>query len=364
MLPGAPGHPLGPVGWSARVAALFAALPPATVPARVVGVERRSCNVVEPAGLRVLPLFGVAVGDWIALEQVPSRTVDRPSGTVDRPSGTVGGSAGALRLRGVLPRWSALERLGPGGRRQVLAANVDVVLVVVPADRLSLARVEREVAVAWDSGARPVVVLTKLDLAPAVAAAKLAERIGQVEVVATCAPTGKGLEAIRRILVAPVTAVLLGPSGAGKSTLANALLGEERLAVGDVRADGRGRHTTSSRQLVPVPSGGSLVDMPGLRTLATDASDAAVATAFADVDELAGRCRFADCAHESEPDCAVLAAVAAGKLDPERLTSYRRLTDEIVSGPRSSHQRPRAGGTQTTPGRSGPGRQLPDERAP
>ncbi|MHB1599664.1 MAG: GTPase RsgA, partial [Acidimicrobiales bacterium] len=136
--------------------------------------------------------------------------------------------------------------------------------------------------------------------------------------------------------------------------------------VGDVRADGRGRHTTSSRQLVPVPSGGSLVDMPGLRTLATDASDAAVATAFADVDELAGRCRFADCAHENEPDCAVLAAVAAGTLDPERLASYRRLTDEIVSGPRRSRQRPRAGDTQTTSGRggtgrSGPGPQVPDE---
>ncbi len=325
----------------------------------MVGVERRSCNVVEPAGLRALPLFGVAVGDWIALEQGPSCTADRSSGTL-------GGPSGALRLREVLPRWSALERLGPGGRRQVLAANVDVVLVVVPADRLSFARVEREIAVAWDSGARPVVVLTKLDLAPADAAAQLGERIGQVEVVATCAPTGDGLEAIRRILVAPVTAVLLGPSGAGKSTLANALLGEERLAVGDVRADGRGRHTTSSRQLVSVPSGGSLVDMPGLRTLATDASDAAVATAFADVDELAGQCRFADCAHENEPDCAVLAAVAAGTLDPERLASYRRLTDEIVSGPRRSRQRPRAGDTQTTSGRggtgrSGPGPQVPDE---
>ena len=296
------------VGWSDRVRALFAALPADgsdLVPARVVGQERGWCQVATPTGERSIEVPGMAVGDWVALD----------GDTVSE----------------VLPRWSELARLGPDGNRQVLATNLDLVMIAAPADRLSPARVEREVVVAWESGARPLVVLTKLDVAPPGVADELATRLVTTDVLATSAITGEGIDAVRAALPHPVTAALLGPSGAGKSTLVNALLGEERLAVGEVREqDARGRHTTSSRRLVPLPSGGSLVDMPGLRSLATDAGDDAIAATFPDIEELAAQCRFGDCAHETEPDCAVLAAEAAGQLDPARLESYRKLLRETA----------------------------------
>ena len=299
-------HPLAPVGWSDRVQVLFAALAEdGLVPARVVSVERGWCRIATPTGERSLPFPGTAVGDWVALD--------------------------GDTVHDVLPRWSTLERVDPGGGSQVLAANLDIVLIAAPADRLSSARVERELVIAWDSGARPVVVLTKLDVAPPGAAEELTDRLVTVDVIATSAVSGDGLDAIRALLVHPVTAAFLGPSGAGKSTLINALLGEDRLAVGSVRdEDQRGRHTTTSRQLVPLPSGGSLIDMPGLRSLGTDASDDAVAATFSDIDELASGCRFADCTHDVEPGCAVIAATVAGTLDPERLASYRKLQRETT----------------------------------
>ena len=269
-------------------------------PARVIGVERGWCRVATATGERSLPVPGTAVGDWVVLD------------------GDI--------IHEVLPRWSALERLDPGGGVQVLAANLDIVLIAAPADRLSSARVEREVVLAWDSGARPVVVVTKLDVAAPGAIDELVTRLVTVDVIATSALTGDGLDEIRALLIHPITAAFLGPSGAGKSTLVNALLGEDRLAVGDVRdEDGRGRHTTTSRQLVPLPSGGSLIDMPGLRSLGTDASDGALAATFPDIDELASACKFDDCAHEVEPECAVVAAVDSGELNPARLESYRKL---------------------------------------
>jgi ribosome biogenesis GTPase len=275
------------------------------VAARVVGVERGSCRVATSLGERTIPVPALAVGDWVVLD---------------------GDSVHA-----VVPRWSELARLGPDGKRQVLAANLDVVLIAAPADRLSAARVEREVVIAWESGARPVVVLTKLDLASPGMADELASRLGTVDVIATSALDGDGIDELRTLLVHPITAGLLGPSGAGKSALINALLGEDRLAVGAVReGDRRGRHTTTSRRLVALPSGGSLVDMPGLRSLATDASDGAVTAAFPDIDELASGCRFADCTHEVEPGCAVTIAAAGGDLDPARLASYRKLVKETA----------------------------------
>lgn len=299
-------HPLLDVGWSDRVQALFSTvLVDGVVPARVVGRERGWCRVATPTGERDVEVAGLAVGDWVALD-----------------GDTIGD---------VLPRWSELARIGPDGHRQVLAANLDVVLIAAPADRLSVARVEREIVVAWESGARPIVVLTKLDVATPEVVDELTTRLATVDVLATSTVTGEGIDAVRAALPHPITGALLGPSGAGKSTLINALLGEERLAVGAVREqDARGRHTTSSRRLVPLPSGGSLVDMPGLRSLGTDASDDAVAATFPEIDELAGRCRFADCAHDTEPGCAVLAAEEAGELDPARLESYRKLMRETA----------------------------------
>lgn len=299
-------HPLVPVGWSDRVQALLSPMvDEGLVPGRVVGVDRGWCRLATPHGEQLLAAPGMIVGDWVALD--------------------------GEGLHEVVPRWSALSRLGPASGRQLLAANLDLVLIAAPADRLSSARVERELMIAWDSGARPVVVLTKFDVASPGAAAALAARLGPVDLIATCALAGKGLEAVRAQLVHPVTAALLGPSGAGKSTLINALLGEERLAIGAVRdQDHRGRHVTTSRQLIPLPSGGSLIDMPGLRSLGTDASEEALAATFPDIDELAAGCRFTDCGHEVEPSCAVVAAAAAGRLDPARLASYRKLMRETA----------------------------------
>ncbi|HVF74051.1 MAG TPA: ribosome small subunit-dependent GTPase A [Acidimicrobiales bacterium] len=287
--------------------ALFAAAEhPRAAPGRVVAVERGWCRLATLDGEQFLPFPGTAVGDWVVLD----------------------GDA----VVEVLPRWSSLGRLDPDGGRQVLAANVDLVLITAPGDRLSSTRVERELVIAWDSGAQPVVVLTKLDVAPPDTVADMAGRLGPVDLVATSAVAGQGLDELRALLRHPVTAVFLGPSGAGKSTLVNALLGEERLAVGAVREDDhRGRHTTTSRQLVPLPSGGSLIDMPGLRSLGTDASDDAVAATFPDIEALAGQCRFSDCTHEVEPDCAVAAAVASGDLHPARLASYRKLVRETTA---------------------------------
>ncbi len=317
--------------------ALFAVLDDGLVPARVVGVERGWCRLATPAGERSLPVPGTAVGDWVALD--------------------------GDDIRKVLPRWSSLDRLDPGGGRQVLAANVDLVLIAAPADRLSSARVERELVVAWDSGARPVVVLTKVDVAPSGAVDELTARLATVDVVATSAVSGDGLDAIRELLVHPVTGAFLGPSGAGKSTLINALLGEARLAVGSVRDDDhRGRHTTTSRQLVVLPSGGSLIDMPGLRSLGLDAGEDAVAAAFPDIDELARTCRFSDCSHEVEPGCAIAAAVATRALDPERLASYRKLLRETAFEERRVDPVARADETRVLKTRTKEQRRLYRER--
>jgi ribosome biogenesis GTPase len=246
-----------------------------------------------------------AVGDWVAV---------RDDGLVVA----------------VADRWSELARRDPSGGHQVLAANVDVVFVTAPADRLSLARVEREAAIAWDGGARPVVLVTKCDLPAAddvVAAAR--DRLVGVDVIATSALTDAGLDDVAGELRPNRTAVLLGPSGAGKSSLTNALLSADVLPIGDVRAaDHRGRHTTTSRQLLAVPGGGVVIDTPGLRSLSLPDDRGGVAAAFPEIDELAAGCRFADCAHGSEPGCAVRAAEADGALDPARLASYLKLRAE------------------------------------
>jgi ribosome biogenesis GTPase len=208
---------------------------------------------------------------------------------------------------------------------------VDVVLISAPGDRPSAARVERETILGWESGAQPVVVVTKADLAPAGYVEELRARLVGVEVIVTSAKDGRGVEPVARTLQPCRTAVLLGPSGAGKSTLVNALLGEDRLATGEVREDDRrGRHTTSSRELVLIPSGGLLIDTPGVRTLGLGSVEDGLDAAFADVVTLATTCRFRDCAHQGEPGCAVQAAVAAGTLDRARLENYQRLGAEIV----------------------------------
>lgn len=304
-LPGA----LAPFGWSDRVLALFNVLAdPRLEPARVVRVERSSCVAAFADGAERLLHAAVlpAVGDWLAVTD-----------------GVV---------RDVLARWSALSRADPSGTGvQVLAANVDLVVITAPADRLSPTRVERELAVAWDSGAQPLVALTKADLAADGVDHALRDRLVGVDVLTTSAATGRGVPELAELLKPSRTAVLLGPSGAGKSRLANALLGADVLATGPVRdADHRGRHTTTSRQLVVVPGGGVLIDTPGLRSLGL-AGEGAIDHAFPEIDSLASACRFADCRHEAEPSCAVAAAASSGSLEPGRLASFRKLQRELAA---------------------------------
>jgi ribosome biogenesis GTPase / thiamine phosphate phosphatase len=318
------------LGWSSELAASFQPHAPTAVPARVARVDRAALDVIAPAGpVRAgvaLPLVraaesdpsaAVTVGDWIAL-QPPQRA---------------GEPAERAMAVAVLPRRTAVVR-GSGRRTtaaQVLAANVDVLLLVTAAlPRAPLNRVERFLTLAWDSGARPVVVLAKTDLvddAPA-QLRRIATAAPGADVVATSAVTGEGVEEVAALLGVGVTAAVVGPSGAGKSSLANALLGADRLATSHLREDGKGRHTTVWRELVVLPGGGVLLDTPGLRGLQLWEAGDALARTFADVVELAVDCRFRDCRHEAEPGCAVRAAVEAGVLDPRRVASHAKLQRE------------------------------------
>ncbi|MGO9343330.1 MAG: ribosome small subunit-dependent GTPase A [Acidimicrobiales bacterium] len=303
---------LASLGWNDRVAALFADHSGESwLPARVVRVERTRSVVITPDGSESLADADVlpSVGDWVVLQD--------------------------NSIRHVMPRWSELTRRDPERPgEQTLASNVDLVMIVAPADRLSEARVERELAVAWDSGAVPLVVLTKVDLAAPDVHSSLVARLVGVDVVASSVVTNEGVDEIRAVLRPDRTAVLLGPSGAGKSSLANAVLGVQALATAEVRsADNRGRHTTTSRQLLAVPGGGVIIDTPGLRSLGL-ASDVGLDAVFPDIDEHAAQCRFSDCRHEVEPGCAVLSAISESRLDPARLTSFRKLQREMEASAR------------------------------
>jgi len=239
-------------------------------------------------------------------------------------------------VRTYLPRRTAFVRSTSSKRSegQILAANVDHAIVAVSlAVELDLGRIERFLALAWESGAQPVVVLTKADLVPD--AVTLSHLVQDVETTAPGVPVltasaldGEGLD----VLVAVVsggTTVLLGQSGAGKSTLANALVGEDVMTVQAARdADGKGRHTTTTRNLLALPGGGVLIDTPGLRGVGLWDAETGVGQVFSEIEALAGRCRFHDCAHESEPGCAVLAAIDSGELPVRRLESYRKLIRE------------------------------------
>jgi len=211
---------------------------------------------------------------------------------------------------------------------------VDVVVLMTGLDaNFNLHRLERYLTMAWESGAEPVVVLSKADLAtdlPARLADAASVAIG-VPVLAVSARTGEGIDALRDYLGEGRTIALLGSSGVGKSTLVNQILGEDRQAVQAVRDDGRGRHTTTRRELIPVPGGGLLLDTPGMREIQLWDSEEGVERAFEDVTALAAQCRFNDCVHEHEPGCAVLAAIDAGTLAPERLESYRKLQRELAA---------------------------------
>ncbi|MGP4104267.1 ribosome small subunit-dependent GTPase A [Nonomuraea sp. KM90] len=306
-------------GWTTSLDHAFAAHREAgLVPARIARVDRGLCDAVTGSGpvradLTALhspdPLLAPCTGDWAALR--PGREP---------------------RLLALLPRHSAIVRSSASrtSHGQVLAANVDTVAIAVSlAAPLDAARLERLLALAWDSGARPLIVLTKADLAtdPDAAHAEASALAPGVDVLVTSATTGQNIDVLTALLGG--TTVLLGTSGAGKSSLGNALLGDELLATGEVRAhDGKGRHTTVRRELVPLPGGGVLIDTPGLRAVSRHDAAEGLEQVFAEIERLALDCRFGDCAHGTEPGCAVRAAIRAGELTERRLDSYRKLQRE------------------------------------
>jgi ribosome biogenesis GTPase / thiamine phosphate phosphatase len=277
-------------------------------PAEVAGRLRFDADRGLPPGLP-------AVGDWVEYQPLP-------------------GERRAV-IHAVRPRTSLLLRKDPGRRTaaQVLAANVDIAFLVsaLPGG-LNPRRLERYLALVWDGGARPVLVLNKADLAadPDAAIARATAIAPGVPVHAVSAATGLGMTALEPYFAGGAAAVLLGPSGVGKSTLINRLLGRDVQPTQGVRDDGRGRHTTTQRQLFERPGGGWILDTPGLRELALWEGGDGVDTVFAEVEDLAPHCRFRDCTHRAEPGCAVRAAVASGALAPERLANYHKLHGELA----------------------------------
>lgn len=312
------------LGWDQGWSSAFAELrDPALRPARVSRVDRGVCTVMDgTATVRAVPerRVEVAVGDWVALGPGPS------SG--DRP-----------RIVAVLPRRCVFRRAAGrrGEAQQVVAANIDTLLLCDALDgSLSLRHLERYLALAWQSGATPVVLITKSD---AVSAAAVAERVESVKsvadgvsVVVVSSTSGDGIGGLAPYLVPGRTVALLGLSGAGKSTLVNLLAGADVLATGAVRRDGKGRHTTTHRELILLPGGGLLIDTPGMRALSVAGAGEGVEQAFQDVEVLARDCEYRDCAHGGEQGCAIAAALSDGRLERGRLEGWLRLKAE----PRSS----------------------------
>ncbi len=301
-------------------------------PARVVEQHKSKIELVTEKGNITMPITSstpeLTVGDWVLLE-----------------------SDG--RLMRVMERQSSFSRKAAGHRvaEQLLAANVDTAFVVCSLnDDFNLNRIERYLSVINNAGAEPVVVLTKMDLCPDPDALKAQvqklDNLLCVEMV-----NSKDTDSVSALLpwcVPGKTVAMLGSSGAGKSTLTNGLLGEERQAVGEIRDDDeKGRHTTTHRSLLSMPSGAMIIDTPGMRELQLSECEAGIATTFADIEELARNCKFNDCRHETEPGCAVRKAIEDGELDERRFENYSKLDREQAFNAASMVER-RAAGKSTS----------------
>lgn len=339
---------LADLGWNAAFAEHFEAWPEGgLVPARVSCQERQRYTILCEAGELKAQLAGryrhqlrdrgayPCVGDWVV---VKPQTQENKA-----------------QIAGLLPRQSSFSRkavlaggpaYGEGKTEEhILAANVDTVFLVCGLDRdFNLRRIERYIAVAWESAAKPVLVLNKtdaaLDLEGQLAAA---EQVAMgVPICATSALQNEGLNDLRAHLGPGRTIALLGSSGVGKSTLINSLLGAEVLRTGPLREhDQRGRHTTTHREMILMPGSGILIDTPGLREIQIWGEEESVTRAFEDIEELGRQCRFRNCSHQSEPGCAIREAIEAGDLDPKRYRNYLRLLREaeILSVRRSQRAR-------------------------
>ena len=321
--------PLSNWGWTPAKQAEFDALNlTECVPGRVVTEHKAMYNVVTEAGELLVQVSGKfrhesmsrsdypAVGDWVAVQPL------------------AGDGRGIVHA--ILKRSSKFSRkiAGTTTEEQIVAANVDTILLVNALNHdFNLRRIERYLILAWESGANPVIVLTKADLQdnPLVKVHEVEAIAPGVSVLVTSTLSGDGLDAVRELARPGETLALIGSSGAGKSSLVNALFEREVQAVQDVRAgDDRGRHTTTHRELFLLPSGGVVVDTPGMRELQLWHADEGFGEAFEDIEVLARSCRFSDCSHQGERDCAIAAALASGELDSARYGSYLKLQKELA----------------------------------
>ncbi|MDC0674618.1 ribosome small subunit-dependent GTPase A [Nannocystis radixulma] len=328
--------PLARLGWDEHAASAWAAhRGDGNLPGRVAAEHRGGYIVLAAAGELRGDLAGKlrkaaakdamlkpAVGDWVALD--------------------VHAAAGTATIHAVLPRKTVLTRRAAGraAAPQIVAADVDAVFIVHPLDQPpNLRRLERYLAITLASGAAPVLALTKADLVesaePVLSAIRpLLDKVAggrAVPVHVLSSVSGQGLDELDAYVARPQTTALIGASGVGKSTLINRWLGEERLSTGSLRDDGKGRHTTTHRELLVLPRGGLVIDTPGMRELGLWNADESVPEAFADIAAVAEGCRFRDCTHAHEPGCAVQAAAASGVIELERLDSYRKLVAELAS---------------------------------